>query len=154
MPRRTFSSRPRLVIVDDDNDQLVLLRLAAERLGIFESVFATADTRLALENVVGHLGCVPQEAVIVLTDLKMPHVTGAEFIRRLRDHAGSGDLQIAAMSNSDYPPDVAGARAAGCALFLKKPNGFRELKEMLASLAAQCACRQAFAEVEESAQVA
>lgn len=133
------NTKPVLVIVDDDPDQLSLIRIAAERVGKFSRVITADNGAHALREVVGSLND-PEDVVpmIILTDVRMPQINGIDLARRLHRQSQAPSLRLVAMSNSSYPPDVEAALAAGCCAFIQKPSGFPELKQMVASLPELC----------------
>lgn len=153
MPPPFSDSRPALVIVDDDPDQLSLLRIAAERVRSFRRVITAEDGAVALREVIDFFEHTSDlTPLIILTDLKMPRVNGVELAKKLQGHPSVPRVHVVAMSNSRYQPDVQAALAAGCCAFFQKPGGFQQLKDMLISLPAVCArkANESFAYPEES----
>lgn len=142
------------MIVDDDPDQLSLLRIAAERVRSFRRVITAEDGAMALQEVTDFFERTSDlTPLIILTDLKMPRVNGVELAKNLRRHPTFPAVHVVAMSNSRYQPDVQSALDAGCCAFFQKPGGFQQLKEMLLSLPAVCTAqkeRDFFLETEES----
>lgn len=139
MPQDFTNTKPALVIVDDDPDQLCLIRIAAERVGAYSRVMTAGDGAAAMQEVSDYLNELSEAVpLIILTDLKMPRVSGIDLARRLRRQALLPALRLVAMSNSAYEPDVEAALSAGCCAFIQKPSGFPELKRMVASLPAVC----------------
>ena len=136
--------RPVLVIVDDDPDQLSLLQIAAERVGLFSEVITAGDGAVALKEIesLAKISGPHFSSVIILTDLKMPRVGGIELARRLCRHRRIESIALVAMSNTLYEPEVHEALAAGCCAFVQKPSGFQELKRMLLSLPELCGARE------------
>ena len=65
---------------------------------------------------------------LVLTDLMMPGVDGAELARRLKADPSTRDLPIIAMSGG---PSQDEALAAGCNDFIAKPFRPREMADLL-----------------------
>lgn len=139
MPQNLPSTKPTLVIVDDDADQLSLAQMAAQRVGVYRQVIMAEDGLEALREI-GELFGSPSAAspLIILTDLKMPRVGGIELAKRLQREPGI-PVHLVAMSNTRYKPEIEAALAAGCCAFFQKPSGFTELKAMLSSLPEICA---------------
>ncbi len=153
MPLPFSDSRPALVIVDDDPDQLSLLRIAAERVHSFRRVITAEDGTSALREVIDFFECTSDlTPLIILTDLKMPRLNGIELAKQIQLHPSVPPVHVVAMSNSRYQPDVQAALAAGCCAFFQKPGGFQQLKDMLISLPAVCSRgnRECFVHSEES----
>lgn len=139
MPRHFPDSKPNLMIVDDDPDQLALFRMTADRSKIYWRIATANHGQDAYDEILGSAEGVPRFVPqIVLTDIKMPTMGGIELARALQSDPRVPPVRIVAMSNSDYPPEVEGALGAGCCAFLQKPGDFQKLKELFASLPAIC----------------
>jgi len=114
---------PTVLVVDD---QEPVRQLAAAILGQYlgARVEEAADGAEALAQVAARC---PD---LILTDLMMPGVDGAELARRLKADPTTRDLPIIAMSGG---PNRAEALAAGCDDFIPKPFRPRELVELVRS---------------------
>jgi CheY-like chemotaxis protein len=133
-------SRPALVIVDDDPDQLALFRIAAERVAAYRCVITATDGMAALREISSFFKLSAADLpLIVLTDLKMPKMSGTELAKKLRLDPKLPPFHVVAMSNSGRNQDADAALAAGCSAFFQKPSSFSRLKEMLVSLPELCA---------------
>jgi CheY-like chemotaxis protein len=74
---------------------------------------------------------------VVLLDLGMPRMDGYEVARRVRQATGPGRCPtLIAVSGFVREQDLARSRAAGFDLHLGKPTDLKELRRLLASLAA------------------
>ena len=125
-----------MLIVDDDEDQLALLRMAAERSNAFCKVSTAEDGVRALEDVFTLIDNLPTATrIIVLADLKMPGMDGTELARRLRPACDALPISLIGMSNSGYGPDIRAALVAGCMAFVEMPSGYTTLKSLMISLA-------------------
>lgn len=112
MPSHDAPNRPRIVIVDDN---LELAENIAEILsldGYASEVFGSAEDALP---------AVSEGVVIVVTDYRLPGMTGAELVKRIRQQ----HKQLHAVVISAYTDErtVRAAREAG-ARFLPKPVDF------------------------------
>jgi two-component system cell cycle sensor histidine kinase/response regulator CckA len=92
LPAETFSAGERLLIVDDEEGLLAIVRTTLETLGY--RVFTAADGLEALEIVEKH----KNEIDLVLTDWVMPMVSGADLIRRIR--ALAPEMKIVVVTGS------------------------------------------------------
>jgi CheY-like chemotaxis protein len=89
-------SRGTILTVDDDPDELTLLRLLLRREG-FE-VLAALSGSAALQ-------CVRQQMPdLIITDLTMPGMTGLELCRQLRDSSETRHIPIIVHSAQTVPP--------------------------------------------------
>ena len=135
-------NKPALLIVDDDEDQLALLRMAADRSNAFCKVAVAEDGVRALEDVFALIDNLPTATkIIVLADLKMPGMTGTELARRLRPACDALPIWLIGMSSSGYGPDIRAALDAGCMAFIEKPSSYTALKSLMLSLPQVCESR-------------
>jgi CheY-like chemotaxis protein len=102
----------RILVVDDEPDQRFMLRRIFERAGY--AVTDAGDGAAALQAV--------QEAApdLVVTDMMMPVMDGAEFIRRLRGDPATAHIPVLAASGDSHLADAADA-------VVSKPYNWRHL---------------------------
>lgn len=60
-------------------------------------------------------------APLILLDIMLPGIDGAELCRRIRAHPGGGDVVILAITGRDEPTALGGILAAGADDFIRKP---------------------------------
>jgi CheY-like chemotaxis protein len=120
----------KLLYVEDNDDNVYMLKMRLELLGDFEV--------LAAEN--GEKGCemaVAEQPDIILMDLEMPVVDGWEATRRLKGNPTTRDIPIIALSAHALAGEREKALAAGCNEFDTKPIEFDRLvatiRQVLAS---------------------
>ena len=110
----------KLLYVEDNDDNVYMLKMRLELLGDFEV--------LAAEN--GEKGCemaATEQPDIVLMDLEMPVVDGWEATRRLKGSQTTRDIPIIALSAHALAGEREKALAAGCNDFDTKPIEFDRL---------------------------
>jgi CheY-like chemotaxis protein len=112
--------RLRLLIVDDEPTLLALLQRYLERLGYEVDVAGTPEAALA------SFESDPDRYACVLTDLKLPGMTGEEMLERMR--ALRPGLRALVSSGQPYQPQSAGIG------FLQKPYLPAMLAEALESV--------------------
>jgi CheY-like chemotaxis protein len=103
---------PRILVVDDEPDMRFMLRRILERAG--HEVAEAGDGAAALTSV-RHA-----RPDLVITDISMPVMDGAELIRRLRGDAAVAAIPILAVSGDSH-------LAAGADAVLAKPYVWAEL---------------------------
>jgi DNA-binding response OmpR family regulator len=117
----------RLVLVaDDDEDILVLVRTVLERAG-YEVVAA----RTGVEALVLAQERRPDLAVL---DISMPELDGLEVLRRLRADASTSDVLVLLLSARVQEDDVARGFATGANAYVQKPFSPRELADRVSEL--------------------
>lgn len=104
---------PKLLIVDDEPDNIELLARRLTRRG-FEVVSATS----AVEGIAKAESERPN---LVLMDIKMPQVDGLEATRRLKANPATKDIPVIALTAHAMAEDRANALAAGADEYESKP---------------------------------
>jgi CheY-like chemotaxis protein len=110
----------KVLYVEDNDDNIYMLKMRLELLGEFEVL--TAED--------GEKGCVvaaAEQPDIILMDLEMPVVDGWEATRRLRHNPQTRDIPIIALSAHALAGERDKAIAAGCDEFDTKPIEFDRL---------------------------
>lgn len=83
--KRHQNSPPRILIVDDEGDILTILKSDLESKGGF-----VVDTFNSAEAALRAFSSSPSDRYsLILTDIKMPKMSGFEFYRKIRERNGS-----------------------------------------------------------------
>jgi CheY-like chemotaxis protein len=120
------AERRLVLIADDDEDVLVLVRTVLERSG--HEVIAARDGAEALA-LAGERR--PDLAVL---DISMPEVDGLEVLRRFHADGETSELPVVLLSALAQEADVALGFEAGASAYVRKPFSPRELTERVAEL--------------------
>ena len=107
----------RILYVEDNDDNVYMLKLRFELLDSFEMLVA--------EN--GETGCamaLSEQPDIIIMDLDMPVVDGWEATRRLKSNPATKAIPIIALSSHAMSGSREKALAAGCDEFDTKPVDF------------------------------
>jgi two-component system cell cycle response regulator DivK len=110
----------KLLYVEDNDDNVYMLKMRLELLGDFE-VLAAED---------GEKGCqlaATEQPDLILMDLEMPVIDGWEATRRLKTNPQTRAIPIVALSAHALAGDREKAMAAGCDEFDTKPVEFERL---------------------------
>src|SRR5215467_8077427 len=130
-PQRYGSSIvTKVLYIEDNDDNVYMLKMRLELLGDFE-VLAAED---------GEKGCamaVSECPDIILMDLEMPVVDGWEATRRLKGNPRTRDIPIIALSAHALAGEREKALAAGCDEFDTKPIEFDRLVATLRRILAR-----------------
>lgn len=121
-----MSEQRLILIADDDEDILALVKAVLERSG--HEVMAVGNGAEALASVRARR---PDLAVL---DITMPHVDGLEVLRRLRADAETAALPVVLLSAQTQEADVVRGFATGASAYVKKPFSPRELAARVAEL--------------------
>jgi len=110
----------KLLYVEDNDDNIYMLKMRLELLDEFEVLVA--------EN--GEKGCAvaaAEQPDVILMDLEMPGIDGWEATRRLKANPRTRDIPIIALSAHALAGSREKALAAGCDEFDTKPVEFDRL---------------------------
>ena len=127
----------RVVLVDDDPDDLWLLERAFQRScppdrGL--AIKTYPDASQALDGIATTKRCGDTTPELILVDMNMPRVSGLEMIRELRRHPQNADISVVILTTADDRPLAAEARAAGAGAVLTKPDTMDGLVQLASDL--------------------
>lgn len=120
--------RKTVLVVENDPMSLELSRRVLERGGYHVVCVPSAEEALALAKEL-----LPD---LVLMDLGLPGIDGVEATKRMARSRATRDIPVAVLSAQVFGEDVDRARDAGCADYLTKPIGARELLDRVNALIA------------------
>jgi CheY-like chemotaxis protein len=111
-------------VVDDDEDILKMTSFVLEKLGYAVKTESSADSAL------GSLASGQFKPCLILLDLMMPKMDGAEFRKKLLGIPGTSEIPIVVLSgDSELSVKVAGMNVAG---FVQKPISVEHLSALAA----------------------
>jgi PAS domain S-box-containing protein len=125
-PHWPAAAPPRILVVDDSEENRVVLRKMLERVG-----FAVKEAAGGEEAVDLHTSWQPH---LIWMDIRMPGVDGYKATRRIRQKGNSklAAVPIIAVTASAFEQDRAAVLAAGCDDFVRKPFRRSEVLEVTA----------------------
>jgi len=113
---------PPVLIVDDDPDDLILIRRLFAKAGVKNPIVTFEDGFMAQQFLQG-VCSVPDgnlRPCLIFTDLKMPQMDGFEFFTWVRQHKVLRDVKVIMLSGSTLASDVERAKALGIDKYLTK----------------------------------
>jgi len=116
-------SRPTVLIVEDNDDSLFMLKSVLSRKGY--RVIEAWDGKQAVEVAEA------EELDLVLLDLHLPRLNGLGVIHRLRQNARLNNVPVVIITGQDPEMYRSSAIAEGCDDFLVKPIDFDRLDAVL-----------------------
>ena len=119
----------RVLYVEDNDNDVYMLKMRLELLGDFE-VLTAADGEKGYEMAAR------QRPDVILMDLEMPIIDGWEATRRLKSNPQTRDIPVIALSAHALSAEREKAIVAGCDEFDTKPIEFARL---LATVRRLCA---------------
>ncbi len=114
-----------MFLEDDDNDALFIKR-ALERSGVSAVITRFPDPHAAIAALEGMKDPEEEAPDLIITDLKMPKMSGLDFVRWLRASRFSC-VPVIMLSGSSLPEDILKAYRAGTNSFSTKPVETEEL---------------------------
>ncbi|HKS27697.1 MAG TPA: response regulator [Pyrinomonadaceae bacterium] len=121
-----LSSNQKVLVVDDQNDNLVLVSLAVQEMG-FRVVTAVNGEDAVAVALLGR----PQ---LILMDIAMPRMDGIEATRSIRQRQEIRDVPIVILSAFDTDDFRRRAEQAGVNGYLTKPIDFDRLRVLIDKL--------------------
>jgi CheY-like chemotaxis protein len=131
----TESGQPVILLAEDSEDDVYMLRRAFEQVGIELPLQVVSNGEQAIAYLMGQ-GKFANRAEyplpdLFLLDLKMPRKNGFEVLMWLRQHPTLAPLRTIVLTTSDEIRDVNRAYAMGANSFLTKPVDFTDFKNTL-----------------------
>ena len=119
-PRKSTEIVPRVLVVDDDRDNLLFIGYALDLLGIKH--IATESGKTALDLAMDKL---PD---LILLDMVMPETDGMNIARTLKKHPLTNHIPIIAVTGLTLAKHRTAIAAAGCNDYISKPLLIDELE--------------------------
>jgi CheY-like chemotaxis protein len=123
------NSRSRILLIDDDPDDVAVALRAARREQLPVEITVFHDGRAAIDalgldgNGNGHANnghLMREYPRAIFLDLRMPRIDGWEILRRLRAHPRTRDIPVIVQSWSTQRDDIARCYALGANSFVAK----------------------------------
>jgi len=123
-----------VLIVEDNEDEVVLLRRALRLANITVPVAIVTDGAAAIEYLEGRgrYGDRTQHPLpqLVLLDLRLPRVPGLDVLRWVRQQPGLRRLPVIVFTSSAEHRDVITAYELGANSYLVKPSELQDLQDV------------------------
>jgi CheY-like chemotaxis protein len=124
------------MLIDDDPDDLFIVRRLLAKAGVQNKIAAFEDPRTALDHLQRE-GENPDPLFVpcvVITDLNMPGLSGIDVVTWIRAHPVLRDMKVVMMTDSANPDDETRAKAAGVSRFVRKYPTSQGLKLLIGDL--------------------
>ena len=124
-----------ILLVEDDENDAMLLKMAFERNGITNPVQWVRDGLEAVAYLNGDDGYADRTQFpfpeVLLVDLKMPRMTGLELLAWINEHPEFRIIPTIIMTSSRQELDIESAYRLGANTYLTKPIAFDDLAKMV-----------------------
>ena len=129
-----FHRYPILVVEDEENDML-LLRRALQKAGSQEPVHWVADGEEAIAYLRGEGKYADRQQfpfpTTLITDLKMPRKSGFEVLHWLKENPACSIIPVIVLTSSREPSDIDEAYRLGANAYMVKPVVSEEWTQMI-----------------------
>lgn len=129
-----------VLIADDDDGHAMLIQEHLEDAGIHNPIRrfrdgAEAWAFLSGEGLAeGQVARDPDQAYLLLLDIRMPRMGGVDVLRRIKAHPELHGLPVIMLTTTDDPREVAECYELGCNSYVTKPVHFDEFSEVIKRL--------------------
>ena len=127
-----------ILIADDDAQDAMLVRMAAQRAALGIRLESVTDGEQAIDYLLGRARYADRQShpfpSMMLLDLKMPRLSGFDVLDFVRNQPGLRRLPVVIFSSSDDPKDIKRAYEAGANSYLCKPHSSDDLSALLKAL--------------------
>jgi two-component system response regulator len=125
-----------ILIVEDNEADIQLIRHAFHEAGNHHSMVFIPSGREALKHVLSTNAndaelCDGLSPCLIILDLSIPDMPGAEVLRELRKHKATRRIPIVVLSASDKAEDVVSAYKLGANSFICKTSSEQKLIEKI-----------------------
>ena len=117
-----------ILIADDDEGDRLIFKEALEELEIKHLVHAVNDGMQLMEYLTKKDTLLPQ---LIFIDLNMPRKNGLECLKEIRSNDKFKNISIVVYSTSATEKDIEDTFRSGANVYIKKPNNFAMLKQLL-----------------------
>lgn len=132
------ASSRKILLVEDNPDDVALTLRAFKKNGIANEVVIAGDGQEALDWLFGqgaHAGRNTADLpAFVLLDLKLPKVDGMEVLRAIRAQPHTSLLRVIMLTTSREEGDVVESYSLGATSYIRKPVDFDEFIRVVGQL--------------------
>jgi two-component system response regulator len=123
-----------ILLVDDNPSDADLTLYVIEKCGLRQRLKLVRDGAEALDFLLGQGAYSQKETAtadpkVVLLDLKLPKINGAEVLRRIKSDPRTRDIPVVVLTSSDEERDVRQAYDLGANSYVVKPVDFKQFSE-------------------------
>ncbi|HEY1256235.1 MAG TPA: response regulator [Terracidiphilus sp.] len=121
---KAYESTFTVLIVDDDEGHVELVRRNLSRIALGNPMVALHDGAQALDYIFrrGDYADRGGESLLILLDINMPgSVNGIEVLRQIKSDARTSRTPVIMLSTTDDPREISLCYELGCSVYITKP---------------------------------
>lgn len=132
---RNIRSNVSLLLVEDNPDDVYLMRKALDKSGLGNSLHVAEDGEEALDflHQRGRFTAAPRPDLVLL-DLNLPGKDGRQVLAEAKQDNGLKDIPIVILTTSESEEDIRASYKAHANSFVTKPMDFRRFSDLVSSL--------------------
>ena len=127
-----------VLLLEDDANDVFFIKRAFEQNGFTGKLIVLENGEQGIHYLSGTGDYADRQKFplpdIIITDLKMPQVSGFDFLRWCDSHLHRSVVPIVVLSASGQSGDVAKAHGLGASAYIVKPHSTDERKELVRRL--------------------
>jgi len=134
-----MSPRPIILVADDDENDVQMMRAALQPAGAAVEMHAVRDGAEALDYLHGRGAFqqrLPGHPAVLLLDLNMPRVDGWEVLRQVRADAALRQIPVVVFTSSSRDGDVEWCYRLGANAYVVKPIDWRQFAQVVQEIRA------------------
>jgi len=116
-----------ILLVDDSDDDIFLVREAFRESGVAHRIDAISDGEQALNFLRDKTAHRPD---VVLLDINMPRFSGFDVLEWVQSDPDLREIPIVMLTTSEQPEDVRRATEGGARDYFRKPVEFSHLRDL------------------------
>lgn len=132
------SSSKKILLVEDNTDDVLLTLRALQRANILNEVVVARDGTEAFDYLVSEGQYAGRDSkdlpVVVLLDLKMPRMGGLELLEKIRNIRDLKLLPVVILTSSKEDRDVCESYKFGANSYIQKPVDFDQFVQAIRTL--------------------
>jgi len=127
-----------ILVAEDEVGDVIFLQRAFAKAGVNPPIYLASDGQEVIDYLGGHA---PFDNPVryplpnlLLLDLKLPHVSGFEVLRWVRENPALHQMLVVVLSSSDNPEEIERAYALGANAYFIKPQNPAKLVDIVKRL--------------------
>jgi CheY-like chemotaxis protein len=123
---------PTILLAEDDEGHAFLVQQNLKRAGLSNPIRHFADGQAILDVLFRRGPGRKREAslsYVLLLDIRMPKVDGAEVLRQIKEDAELRKIPVIMLTTTDDPREVKRCHELGCSVYIQKPADYEKFAD-------------------------